>query len=373
MTLLADLYQIDSFIDTFALGHYARVLNATHKASKQAVAFKVLRPEHLLADGDLKWEYRAFGNEASIMHTLKDSPNVTKLLDCGYIESKAEAPNDGDIVSFGSDISTFGRSLYHHAAEGWRPYLALELMPRANNLFYLMKPNTPNQRWRLPSEEALSLALQFAQVLSLAHVQNVVYLDHKLEHVYWDGTNLRLIDFNSSKQLNGGNRDGGEFAKDIHNLCVGILYPIFTGMPAHAATLRPQPGGMETVENRYNEIKELDFALEPTLSDAVKTLLQKGASMAYPNVPTFMADLQRAASLHGRDFPNNTSKAGTRQARDIMRNGIKQLRGGTAQLKTARDLFREALTLDDLTPDMEDELRRLVKELNDMLAKRVIP
>ena len=30
--------------------------------------------------------------------------------------------------------------------------------------------------------------------------QKIVYLDHKLEHVYWDGHTLRVIDFNSSKQ-----------------------------------------------------------------------------------------------------------------------------------------------------------------------------
>lgn len=373
MTDLADLYQIDHFIDTFALGHYARVTNALHRASQTPLAFKVLRPEHLLADGDLKWEYRAFGNEAQIMTLLKDSPHITRLVDCGYLSAPQEAPMDGAVLSLGTDVAAFNRSMYHHAAQGWRPYLALELMPRANNLFYLMKPNTAGQRWRLPSEEALSLALQFAQVMGLAHSLNIVYLDHKLEHVYWDGTALKLIDFNSSKQLNGTAREGGDFARDIHNLCVGILYPIFTGMPAHQASLRPQPGGMDVVEARYADVKTLDFAIEPTLSEAVQTLLQKGAAMAYPNVAAFMTDLQRAAALHGRDFPGYTAPPTTRQARDIMRAGIREARAGSAQLRAARDHFREALTLDDLTLDLEDELRRLTKALNEMLNHRVIP
>jgi hypothetical protein len=86
-----------------------------------------------------------------------------------------------------------------------------------------------------------------------------------------------------------------------------------------------------------------------------------------------MAELQRAAALHGRDFPNYSARPSARQARDIMRQGLKELRSGTAQLRAARDHFRDALALDDLTPDLEDELRRLVKQLNEMLNARVIP
>jgi hypothetical protein len=373
MTALTEIYQLENFIDTFALGHYARVVIATDRRTSERVAFKVLRSEHLQADGEMKWEYRAFGNEAGIMQALKDSPHMTQLRDCGFVQSNAEVPQDGEIMSFGRDDQTFSRALYQYALEGWRPYLALEYMPRSNNLLNLMKPNTPNVRWRLPSEEALTLALQFAQVLALAHSKNIVYLDHKLEHVYWDGTSLRLIDFNSSKMLNGGTRNENEFIKDIHNLCVGILYPIFTGMSSQHASLRPQPGGMDVVESRYADVDQLDFSIEPTLSEAIKTMLQKGAAMAYPNVKAFIADLQRASALHGRDFPDYNARPSARQARDILRGGLKDLREGTAHLKQARDSFREALTLDDLPQDLEDELRRLVKELNEMLNHRVIP
>ena len=47
MKKLADLYRVDNFIDTFALGHYARVLEAQDRRNGQTVAFKVMRPEHL--------------------------------------------------------------------------------------------------------------------------------------------------------------------------------------------------------------------------------------------------------------------------------------------------------------------------------------
>ncbi len=371
MTQLTDIYQIDNFIDTFALGHYARVLSATDKRTQAHIAFKVLRPEHLLPDGDMRWEYRAFGNEAHILHSLKDSPHVIGLLDCGFVSTIGEAPGGGDIVSFGTNAQTFNRSLYEYASQGWRPYLALEYLPRNANLFYLMKSNQAKS-WRLPSEEGLSLALQFAQVLRLAHIQNIAYLDHKLEHVYWDGTHLKLIDFNSSKQLNG-TPSPQDFAKDIHHLCVGILYPIFTGLAPQKGSLRPQPGGLDVVESRYADITELDFPPDGYLSQAIQELLKRGASMAYVSVEAFLEDVQRVSALHGRDFPNYASTPPNRQARDMVKKGLKELREGVGKVRSARDTFREAMLQEELTPDMEDELRRLVKSINDMLTHRVIP
>lgn len=371
MTTLLDRYHMDAYIDTFALGHYARVLSAIDRHHNETVAFKVLRPEHLLADGDVRWEYRAFHNEATILHLLKDSPHVVQLRDCGYLSTISEAPDGGELVSFGVDVAQFTRTLYEYAGKGWRPYLTLAYQPRHHNLFYLMKSPQAGVRWRLPSEEGITLALQFANVLRLAHQQGVVYLDHKLEHVYWDGATLKVIDFNSSKT--GAHSDPQSFAKDIHNLCVGILYPIFTGQPAQKGTLRPQPGGLDVVEARYTDVLALDFDTEPLLSPAIKTLLQKGAAMAYPNITAFATDLQAVAVLHGRDFPQHNASPSTRQAREVSRQGLQHLREGVAQLRAGRDALRDALAQDDLTPDLEDELRRLVKAVNEMLLYRVIP
>src|SRR5690606_6446294 len=95
-------------------------------------------------------------------------------------------------------------NLYMAINKGWRPYLALEYLPRHHNLFYQMKPNTPNSRRRLPTEEGIDLAMQFGEFLQAAHDQSIVYLDHKLEHVYWDGTRLRVIDLNSSRLIETG-------------------------------------------------------------------------------------------------------------------------------------------------------------------------
>ena len=246
MTDMDELYRIDNYMDTYALGHYARVLSALDRRSGNTVAFKVLRPEHLSDEAeDIRWEYQAFGNEASLLSHLSNHPHIVHLYDCGYISSKSQAPVDGEILSFNQDVIGFIRAMPEFARLKWRPYLSLENLPRTNNLFYAMKPNQQNAvRWRLPTEEAIALGLQFANLLQQAHQQNIVYLDHKLEHLYWDGEQLIVIDWNSSRQLEGDVGDDQHYRMDVHNLCVGILYPIITGMSAKKTSLRPQPGNL---------------------------------------------------------------------------------------------------------------------------------
>lgn len=374
MPPLSDLYQLNNFIDTFALGHYARVLDAVDRRSGVGVAFKVMRPEHLDANGDMQWEYRAFGNEAEILTRLWHSPNIVKLIDCGFISDREEAPRAGEINSFQGDIRGFCDSLARFAAAGWRPYLALENLPRAHSLFYLMKPNKPSKRWRLPSEEGLALALQFSELLALAHANKIVYLDHKLEHVYWDGRHLKVIDFNSSRILEDDrNLAPQQYQKDVHNMCVGVLYTIFTGMSPQKGSLRPQPSSRDAVERRYTDIDSLDFSMEPSLSDGIGELLQRGASEQIESAREFINGLQRTAAEHGWQFPDYYTSSASSDARVQMGAGLDKLREGQLNIRDARDLFREALIQDGISRDLEDELRRLVVALNEMLNSRVVP
>ncbi len=374
MPRFTELYQLGNFIDTFALGHYARVLDAVDLRNGRSVAFKIMRPEHLDAKGDMRWEYRAFGNEADILTRLWQSPSIVKLYDCGFITDREEAPRGGDITSFQGDIRGFIQALSRYAAAGWRPYLTLENLPRQHSLFYLMKPNKPNSRWRLPSEEGLALALQFSELLALAHAQSIVYLDHKLEHVYWDGVGLKVIDFNSSRILeNERGSVAGQYRKDVHNMCVGVLYPIFTGMSPQKTSLRPQPSSRDAVEARYTDIDSLDFSVEPSLSEGIADLLQRGAAEELETVGEFVNGLQRVATQHGWRFPDYYTSDASNTARAQMGAGLAKLRGGHEQLREARDLFREALIQDGISRDLEDELRRLVVLLNEMLNQRVVP
>ena len=82
--------------------------------------------------------------------------------------------------------------------QGLAHYLSLELMPRQNNLFYLMKPSGGRTGAALPTER-IDLALQFAAFLQDAHRQQID-IDLARASVK-DGATLRIIDFNSSKLL----------------------------------------------------------------------------------------------------------------------------------------------------------------------------
>lgn len=372
---LNERYEIGNYIDTFALGHYARVLEAVDRRAERMVAFKVMRPEHLSEDGTPRWEARAFINEADLLVRLETSPVALTLYDCGYLSDSAERPEEGAVLSLGTDIAAFREQLYPYIAQGWRPYLALEMLPRHHNLFYLMKPtSSTNGRRRLPTEEGIDLAMQFAAFLRAAHDQRIVYLDHKLEHVYWDGQTLRVIDFNSSQYLESGTHTFDQYlAQDVHNLCVGILYPIFTGLSPQKGTLRPQPASQAEVERRYSDVDHLDFGVEPTLSPALQELLQRGARQELSTIREFVVGLERAAGRLGWDLPGMPIAPALREARDQVRTGLQELRRGQDALRSARDRLVEAAILDDISEDMEAELRRLLTQINEALNHRVIP
>jgi serine/threonine protein kinase len=371
---LDELYRIGNYIDTFAPGHYARVLEAENTQTGQPVALKVMRPEHLSGDGTPGWEARAFVNEADLLLRLKHNRVPVRFYDCGYLSAPGERPEGGELVSYGTNVSVFRENLHSSISQNWRPYLGLELLPRNHNLFYQMKPNTANGRRRLPTEEGIDLAMQFAGFLRDAHDQRVVYLDHKLEHVYWDGHSLRVIDFNSSQLIDTGTHALDQsLAQDVHNLCVGILYPIFTGLSPQKGTLMPQPASQAEVEQRYADINHLDFGVEPSLSPSLQNLLEQGARRELPNVRAFVNGLERVAGRHGWDLPGMRTIPALRDAREQLRTGLAQLREGQEAIRAARESLLEAVILDDINEEMEAELRRLLAQINDALNHRVIP
>ncbi len=195
-----------------------------------------------------------------------------------------------------------------------------------------------------------------------------------MEHVYWDGQTLRIIDLNSSKLVETGTYTLDQFlAKDVHNLCVGILYPIFTGQSPQKGALMPQPASQAEVEQRYAQVNDLDFSAEPDLSASLQDLLQRGARQEFNTIRDFLTRLERVAARHGWDLPTGPTVPALREARDHVRLGLSRLRQGQDALREARDSLIEAVTLDDINEDMETELRRLLALINQALNNRVIP
>lgn len=365
-------YDIGNFIDTFALGHYARVLDALDHQAGRPVAFKVMRPEHVNPGGSPRWEAQAFPHEVRLLSMLADHPAPVAFYDCGYLSAEDEYPSGGEIETMGTDIEAFFDALYEFNAAGWRPYIALEHLPRYHSLLYVMQ-NGQGQRRRLPTEEGIDLALQFGDLLDAAHRQGIAYLDHKLEHVYWDGHTLRVIDWNSSKLFEMPGALLPAIGKDLHNLCVGVLYPVFTGMAAQRGQLRPQPGDQAEVERRYSGITDLDFGAEPTLSRAIQAVLHSGARQELTSTHEFQTQLQRAAQRFGWETPDQQADPALQAARVRLREGLAKLRLAEDLTREAQELFLNAATLDGLNEDMDNELRRLMRGITAFINNRVIP
>jgi hypothetical protein len=95
--------------------------------------------------------------------------------------------------------------------------------------------------------------------------------------------------------------------------------------------------------------------------------------MELGTIDAFIEGLQEAGAALGWDFPNHYTSPSSRDARTQMRAGISRLRSGQENLREARALFREAAIQEGITPDLEKELRRMVKTVNEMLNQRVIP
>ncbi len=373
---LNERYIIKNYVDSFALGHYARVLEAVDLSKGQTVALKVMRPEHLDREAAPKWEAQAFPHEADLLMRLADHPTPVRLLDCGYLSASGEYPSSGILLSFGTNAAAFREGLYANIARGWRPYLALEYLPREHNLLYQMQVQRGQQRRRLPTEEGIDLAMQFGTLLQAAHSQGIVYMDHKLEHIYWDGETLRIIDWNSSKLLEPGRQTqtlDNSRQKDIHHLCVGVLYPIFTGLSPQRGGLRPQPAGMTEVDARYSDVQHLDFSVEPSLSSAITDLLESGARQDLPTADYFLRRLEQVAVKFGWESYIRGTEPALKEARDYMRDGLAKLRHGEDLVREALNLLIEAASIEDINDDMDAELRRLMKGINEFLNARVIP
>jgi serine/threonine protein kinase len=112
MQPLHERYQIGNYIDTYALGHYARVLDAEDQRDRRIVAFKVMRPEHLSSDGTPRWEARAFVHEADLLLRLASSRIPVRLYDCGYLSAPDERPDGGEILSLETNVAAFKENLY---------------------------------------------------------------------------------------------------------------------------------------------------------------------------------------------------------------------------------------------------------------------
>lgn len=379
MTTIDRFYEIRNgvspFIDTQALGFSARVFLATSYRSGEDVAFKILRKEHL--KDETVWE--RFGIEARLLQLLADTPVAVKLIDCGFVSDLGqEIPSSGEILSLDQDVKTYCDKLLEFRLNNWRPYLALELVPRSQCLLNLIRGSDGEgmDPLRLPTEKGLELAIQFTQFLKLMHERGAIYVDHKPEHVYWDGKQLRVIDFNVSQFLDpkiGTQAKTIEFQKDLRNMAAGVLYTIFTGRDFRYQGLHSgpmaNPSDPSALEKKFS-VASLDFGMEENLLPSLPPLINRPLNLKAPiTSEQFLKGLCECAAQSGREGLGFNVDESHRKARQEVLKGLAELEKAQEALRRARRHFEAAVT----QAPIDQDCKRLYRETTEFLKHRVLP
>ena len=374
MTAFTKLYHRGSFIDAVAYGHYARTFEATDHRRGEAVAFKLLRREHIAKEK----MWHTFVIEARLLAHFADHPHVVQLLDCGFVNATLEFPEPGEpIHSLQLDVEAFAEQLTDYFKQEWRPYLALALHPESANLYVRLKEaneTTPSFRRRLTTEEGLRLALQYANLLQQAHQDDIVYMDAKLPHYYWEDEHLTVIDWNVARDLR---RDGHESDpqlqknKDIRNFILGVLFPVFTGTTVDNGLFDPQPSTHEAVAQRHDNVSELHFdtrSPETYIPSSLIHIMKQGANWNYTSAAQLLEDLRAVAQEYGLDSKGDPVEDKDR-CRILMRQGINEIRQAQAHLYKSVHLLMNACGA-DMNNQEAERLLRLAQHFYD---HRILP
>ena len=329
------------------------------------IAIKILKVEHI---GNDDWYFKSLLNEAYLLSLLADDKNVVNLYDCGYIFSDDPEPIDGDIVSYNLDIDQFLAADEEFLEAGWRPYLALELMPPENNVPMLI---SQGRRARMPREEAIELARQYATLLSRVHTHHIMYRDFKLEHTYWDGAHLVVIDWNASAETSPA-ASVNEQPLEIHKFVTAVMYPLFTLQnPLGDGIYRSQARDPRENEAYLRSVRELHWGPQcvatPKLRDIMSRAIVNGND-AYATAEEFVHDLTAsAAELGWPTSENHTDEPVSKSHAHIM-TALSHLRLGQIHLENAKESLEDVLGL-----TQDEEINRLYRDICEFLSERVIP
>ena len=375
MTNIHDLYDIHpNFIDKDALGFSARVSKCISMKTGDEVAFKALRLQHLADHG--VWE--RFVIEVRLLELLKEQPAIVELLDCGFVSDLSkECPTEGEIISLEEDVEGFTTKIDEFSKKHWRPYLVLELMKAKNSLLMLARGANGNHDhpFRLPTEEAINLSMQFLEFLVEMHHKDAIYVDFKPEHAYWDGLHLRVIDFNVSmfldKTASASSKELGK-RTDLQNFIKGVLYTAFTGRDVRYQDQAPIPAPSDpnAVNNKFANITYLDFGMQETLLPQLVTLMNKSLKPdALITAESLLEEFRKCAAVLGWSNIGYLATDDAVKKRNNILKGLAALREGQQKIQEACEYFLEA----ELYNTVDKESARLYHETSAFYQNRVLP
>ncbi len=300
-----------------ALGSSARVFSLIYPelAGDYAnhPAIKVMRPDKI------NYALPLFKNEIQILDRMKDTPGVTPLIGLAFIktesgewpdeiapltkslEEKSSAVNISGVMDLFSadEVQAFLDELDVRASEGW---LASIILPRRweDNLYLRCDSGYTRGEFHrsFPVLTALEASFQISKILEAAHEKNIVFLDHKVLHYYWNEPRNQVIalDWNIGRMITNGNTEE-MFEFDVLQFAARALHHLLTG--------RQAPGSVKVGPNRPEDIQNAPHQYEPVwtyddhkrLSDQELEVLGRAIKGEYKTAADLSIDLQRLVEL----------------------------------------------------------------------------
>ena len=247
-------------------------------------AIKLMRPD--------KRDYAQplFINEVRILNKMRDVPGISPLLGLGYLKIKdgtwpdeippmttsqvkrasAKSLTGEAVLYLPDEISSFLDEMENRMKDHWLAYL---ILPRRweDNLYLRCDSGYTRGEYHrnFSVAEALRAARQICEILQAAHENDIVYLDHKALHYYWNQPReqVMVLDWNIGREVR--NSDSEEiFAFDVLQFSARALHHLMTG--------RQAPGSVQVGPNKPEEIQNSPHKYEPIWTyDDQKRLTQQ--------------------------------------------------------------------------------------------------
>ncbi len=234
-------------------------------------AVKIMRPDKI------HYALPLFENECRILEKMRDAPGITPALAYAYFKvtdghwpdeiaplttslgEKASASHlqgTADIYT-PDEVETFLSELQERTIQGW---LAAIILPRRweDNLYLRCDSGYTRGDYHrsFSVKQALQAALQICRIMESAHTRDIVYLDHKALHYYWNEPRQQVfvLDWNIGRQVNNSNGED-TFAFDLTQFSARALHHLLTG--------RQAPGSLNVGPNRPEDIRNAPEKYEP--------------------------------------------------------------------------------------------------------------
>lgn len=258
-----------------AIGSSARVFNLDFAPLTadyaNSPAIKIMRHDKI------QYALPLFESEIRILTKMHDVTGVTPMLSLGFVKldtgtlpdeiaplsTSLQMRASADQVAGSFELYEPGESetvleqLEIRVAEDW---LAAIVLPRRweDNLFLRCDAGYTRGDFHrsFPVLDALRAVLQICDIMQNAHDREIVYLDHKALHYYWNEPRQQVyvLDWNIGRLIANGNSTE-VYAFDVLQFSARAMHHLLTG--------RQAPGSVKVGPNRPEDIQNAPHQYEP--------------------------------------------------------------------------------------------------------------